>query len=404
MKAIFLKSFIVTITIAYSFNIQAQKIVIDDQVNILNATVDSLLTVKFNTKGITYTPLVDYKLKCNYQFAKLYASEGQTYASIENCKDKLLGIKKLGSTFNTASDMDKATLLFFALWEIIENPAEINEPISSEPVSIQVPSKNEVEANDQELLFDPSVSEHDSRYFFAPTARPLKKGELYYNTIYFLIHDIQYGISDRLSFGMGSTIIGFPFYFTTKYSIPVNEKSHFAIGDLLILGTYGADFAGNLLFLSYTYGGDKSNITIGEGLFTSNNQEVTNRKFTFVTNVNGILSLGKYFYLISENYISPIRQEEQVFKTVFNPDGSYGYTQVGNYEQQNALWFGISGIRFVTKKNSLVSWQVGLTHILNVPGKIPSPYDQSEWNNYDGSAFEFIAFPTVSFTRKFKLK
>ncbi|MFQ3213556.1 MAG: hypothetical protein ACJAT1_001071 [Marivirga sp.] len=186
----------------------------------------------------------------------------------------------------------------------MERPAEVNPPIASEAVSIKVPAKNEAgntpTAETKEDLYkgvelDPTVSEHDSRYFFAPSARPLKKGELYYNMLYFLIHDVQYGISDRLSVGLGTTVIGLPFYVTTKYAIPIDEKSYFAIGDLLILGTYGVDFIGNLLFASYTYGSDQSNITFGAGMFTSNDRDFTANRFSFVGNINGMLSVGKYF-------------------------------------------------------------------------------------------------------------
>jgi hypothetical protein len=351
---------------------------------------------KFTTKGIIYTLMVDYKQKCDYYFANLFIKDGNSYAAIKDCKDKLIGQKNMGTSLNQASNEDKATLLFYALTDIINNPSANNDALLTK----EEVNETEEADNNQGIVFDPSVSEHDSRYFFAPSARPLKKGELYYNTIYFLIHDVQYGITDRFSFGMGTTIIGFPFYFTTKYAFPINDKSYFAIGDLLILGTYGADFVGNLLFASYTYGGSKSNITLGGGLLTSNNREVTSDKFTFVTNVNGLLSIGKYFYLISENYISPLKQERYTFRFTTNPDG----IQEGNFIQENAIWFGISGVRFVTKKNSLASFQFGLTHILNVQGDIPSPYNQPQWETYESSGLDFIAFPTVSFTRKFKLK
>lgn len=404
MNNAIIKTLFTALVVSFSGLVYAQKLVIDDQDSALNEEIDSLLTAKFASKNITYTNLMDYKQKCDYQFAKIFVNEGQTFASIKDCKDQLLGTKNLGNSFSSAINADKATLLFYALWDLIDNPVIEYEPLASQQVSVKVINKNEPELNDEGVVLDPSVSEHDSRYFFAPSARPLKQGELYYNTIYFLIHDLQYGITDRLSFGMGTTIIGFPFYFTTKYSIPINEKSHFAVGDLLILGTYGADFAGNLLFASYTYGSDKSNITIGEGVFTSNNREVTDKQFTFVSNVNGILSLGKYFYLISENYISPLSQEQEVYRTVYNPDGSYGYFEEGSYSSNNIVWFGVSGIRFVTKKSSLASFQFGLTYYLNIPGKIPSPYQQSEWQNLNGSNTGFLAFPTISFTRKFKLK
>jgi hypothetical protein len=41
---------------------------------------------------------------------------------------------------------------------------------------------------------------HPSRYLYAPSAIPLKRGEGYLNMIYFLAYQAQYGISDNFQF------------------------------------------------------------------------------------------------------------------------------------------------------------------------------------------------------------
>jgi len=377
-----------------SLNVKGQKLVIEDNADLLTEAVDSLLKEKFQSNGIEYTLMVDYKNKCDYLFAELYLSNSNINASLKDCKDQSLGVKNLGTSLRVASKEDKATLIYYAFLDLIKNPQLAEADNSKQQSNSTIGSNNQSSGG---MEFDPNVSEHDSRYIFAPTARPLKQGELYYNTVYFLLHDAQFGITDRLSFGMGTTIIGFPFYFTTKLSIPAGEKSYFAIGDLLILGTYDADFVGNLLFANYTYGSSKSNITIGGGLLTSNSNDLFGGRPSFVANVSGIKSIGKYFYLITENYINPFTKTEERSRDFFNPDGSYAYTQFYETDFQKVLWFGITGIRLVTKKNALNSFQIGLTHIFD--------YEYESQNNSTASnSMNFIAIPTISFTKKFKLR
>jgi hypothetical protein len=108
--------------------------------------------------------------------------------------------------------------------------------------------------------------------------------------------------------------------------------------------------------------------------------------------------------LISENYLSPLSQENDVSMPLFDSNGNLTSFQEGSFTQKNTIWFGISGVRFVNRKNSIVSFQLGLSHIVNIEGKIPSPYNQPQWEDYSGSDFNFVAFPTISYTRKFKLK
>jgi len=44
---------------------------------------------------------------------------------------------------------------------------------------------------------------HPSRYLYTPTAYPIKKGEGYFQSVYFLSLQFQYGITDNFSAGVG---------------------------------------------------------------------------------------------------------------------------------------------------------------------------------------------------------
>lgn len=393
MKLLF-KIICLILCFACSFSVMAQsKIVIDDRSSVLNEEVENILQKKFLEKNLYLTNSVDFKNKCDYYFASVLTNDRGYSIEVENCDNELLGTASAGSSLQSASADEKAVIIFYNTLDIIENPK------SQESNSVTRDSFKE-----QYVHPDSMISEHDSRYFFAPSALPLKKNELYYNSLYFLLHDIQYGVTDRLTVGMGTTIIGLPIYFTAKYSIPLREKSHLAIGNLLVAGTYGSNFLGNLAFATYTYGDSHSNISIGGGhLYFDPGNFNGGQSSSLVGNLSGIKRAGKYFYFLTENYLFSFQNTEFANRTTALPDGTFVF-QEGEFNARRNIWYGLTGIRFVRKSNELVSWQLGLTHMLIVNSAVPSPYNSSDWSTFsynEGSTF--VTFPTLSYTRKFKL-
>jgi hypothetical protein len=93
-----MKSLITAIAILFCLSVQAQNIVIEDQANVLNKRIDSLLTAKFASKDLNYTSSVDYKQKCDYLFAKLALEQGNTLATLKDCKDKPFGSTQMGTS------------------------------------------------------------------------------------------------------------------------------------------------------------------------------------------------------------------------------------------------------------------------------------------------------------------
>ena len=374
-----------------SFSASAQnKIVIDDRASILNEEVENLLQKKFLEKNLYLTNTVDFKNKCDYYFAGILKTDRGYTIQLENCDNQLLGSVFAGSNLPSTSNEERAIIIFYNIRELIENPSY------SGSTSLNTSSE-------QQIHPDSIVAEHDSRYFFAPSALPLKKRELYYNSLYFLLHDFQYGLTDRLTVGMGTTIIGLPVYFTAKYSIPIQEKSYVAFGNLLMLGTYGSNFFGNLAYATYTYGSSHSNITVGGGHLYFDSVNNAEQSSSVVGNLSGIVRAGKHFYFLSENYLFNFNSIESAFRRTFLQDGSVLF-QEGEFDFRRNIWYGLTGIRFVRKSNELVSWQFGLTHVLVVNSDIPAPYNTPAWNTdiFSGSA-RMVAFPTFSYTRKFKL-
>ncbi|RUA33956.1 MAG: hypothetical protein DSY77_07590 [Bacteroidetes bacterium] len=393
MKTVFkVFSFIVFLIIS-NFAIAQNKIVIEDRAAILNEEIENQLQQKFLEKNLFLTNSVDFREKCDYYFSSITKSEKGYLLEVKDCNDKILGSYFAGANLGALSNQEKEIIIFYNLWEIIENPTY--------PDTAPVSKSDDLE--DEQNYSGPVNSEHDSRYFFAPSALPLKKGELYYNSLYFLSHDIQYGINDNLTLGMGTTIFGFPFYLTAKYSIPIQENSHLAFGDLFMVGTYGTNFFGNLAFATYTYGNSHNNISIGAGHLYFKPGDGSEISSSIVGNISGIVRAGTYFYFLSENYLFSFKTTESATRSTQLSDGTWLF-ESAEYETRRNIWYGLTGIRFVRKSNELVSWQFGLTHMLFVSAKAPAPYDSPQWEtNSFNSETRMVAFPTFSFTRKFKL-
>ncbi|ADR21553.1 hypothetical protein MATR_08170 [Marivirga tractuosa] len=393
MKSIFKIFICIFFFFISSYAFAQNKIVIDDRTSILNAQIEKQLQQKFLEKNLFLTNSVDFREKCNYYFASITKETKGYLFEVRDCDDRLLGSYFAGSNLGSISDQEKEIIVFYNLWEIIENPTYPEIKSESKPTDVE----------DAENYANAVYSEHDSRYFFAPSALPLKKGELYYNSLYFLAHDIQYGINDHLTVGMGTTIFGFPFYLTAKYSIPIQENSHLAFGDLLMVGTYGTNFFGNLAFATYTYGNSHNNISIGAGHLYFSPEDGSEISSSIVGNLSGIVRAGTYFYFLSENYLFSFKATESATRSTQLSDGTWLF-ESAEYETRRNIWYGLTGIRFVRKSNELVSWQFGLTHMLFVSAKAPAPYDSPQWEtNSFNSETRMIAFPTFSFTRKFKL-
>ena len=111
---------------------------------------------------------------------------------------------------------------------------------------------------------------HDSRYFFSPTGFGLKQGEGYFNHIYWLLRQAQFGITDKLSIGGGTLIpIGFPTTLNAKYSINLSKNlnmaaGYFWVGSLFIdIGDDDNRTFVSMPFTVITRGSKENNFTLG---------------------------------------------------------------------------------------------------------------------------------------------
>lgn len=102
-----------------------------------------------------------------------------------------------------------------------------------------------------------------SRYYFAPSAFQLKKGEGYYQNAWFIYNQISYGFTDYLTVGMSMTPFGTGG--TVKIGKPISDNVHVSIGGIGVLpftddlNTMGIGFA------NITFGDERRNFTLSYG-------------------------------------------------------------------------------------------------------------------------------------------
>ncbi len=368
------------------------KLVVDDRSGLLTTEVEELLKDKLAASGIEYTTMVDFKARCEYLFSELNFIEGYIVLSVKDCNNKTLGSKNLGNLIQSSSNQEKSFLLSYNILQIIADPGKFMEQ-AVDPESVDKNKEDEVSGD-----VEHQINEHNTRYFFAPSAYNLKEGELYYNTIYFLIHDIQYGLSDNFSIGLGTSVAGIPLYLTPKVSIPVGNKSAIALGDLLIFGTYGTNAVGNLFYGSFSTGGIQGNSSIGVGYLTTNESEITSKTSSVVFNLSGMARASSNIYLLTENYFFGVNTSRYAYLDSYNSSTETMIYRNEEYSQKFNLWYGVAGIRIINKNKDFVAWQIGLTYVFNFPGKVPEEYANWETGVDD---FNVIAFPALSYTRKF---
>lgn len=247
--------------------------------------------------------------------------------------------------------------------------------------------------SDKELKIPNNAFKH--RYLFAPSAYPVKKDELYYSTIYFIIHDLHYGFGDHFSGRFGTSSILMPYYFLPQYSFRLGEKSNFALGDLLLFQPFDDLLVGNLAYGLYSYGSETNNLSLGAGLWSTNKNHLTeNGNYPAIT-LSGKVKVNDNTDFISENYFF-----QMDIISLAERGGAYNYEE---FSQLNSIAFGMMGFRFQRKKKKIASWDVGLLYIfMHVHRDIPEKYLTDEYtvDALRTKINSFVPIPTISYNRK----
>ena len=167
---------------------------------------------------------------------------------------------------------------------------------------------------------------HDTRYFFGPSGIPIGKGEGYYQNILVVGNFVNYGITKNISIGGGlefiSTVNGRPIWFITpKVGFEISKNIN--IGGGIIMAGFAAEGSISLAYGVFTLGHSETNLTLGLGYGLVDGEL---SKYPAIM-ISGTYRVSNSIALLTENYVFP---------------NSVGDT----------FYFGIHGIRILSKKNS----------------------------------------------------
>lgn len=146
-----------------------------------------------------------------------------------------------------------------------------------------------------------------TRLLFAPTARPLAKGEGYVASYFFFLPMVAYGVTDRLVLAAGTPIlpdaIGRIWYLAPKFTLAENEGASFAIGVLSFFSTE-ASFSNSvgILYGASTIGSTDNAVTLGAGWGYARVDGSANISNSPVILVGGERRVAPNFKVVAETY------------------------------------------------------------------------------------------------------
>lgn len=306
--------------------------------------------------------------KKDMDYAEIFLSQESNFVLIVHKKDG----KELSQLFNqpTYSRMeDKISILGRPLLQKIEQAASTlstGEPpflkivlenqnnlsgkltekrensliIQSEFGELEIPIEDIEEISMEGLDFDPAYrfrfeNPNATRYLFAPSAIPLKKGEGYYQNVWVTLNSVNYGVSDHVSITGGIELISTFASLTNGYGGPIafaNLKVGTRImdnvyvgGGVLAAGVLGLDESGGMA-MGYgllTVGNTDNNATLGVG-YGLVNGNLSNRP-TIV--LSGMTRASDRLAFVSENwFVSSRREERNSFQ-----NNQYNYSSKNTY-------------------------------------------------------------------------
>ncbi len=188
---------------------------------------------------------------------------------------------------------------------------------------------------------------HSTRYFFAPSAIPLKKGDKYYQNALFLVNSFQAGLTDHFSIG-GGLVVPFALFITPKLGYQVADKVHVGGGILFATSLIGGlNFGVGTVYGSVTYGTKESNLTLNTGLGAYNENTGFGRDdyhWKFANNpmftLSGMKRISTKVMLMTENWFFSN-------KTVnYDANGQF----LNSSTAYNGIWSG--GVRITLERSA----------------------------------------------------
>jgi hypothetical protein len=144
---------------------------------------------------------------------------------------------------------------------------------------------------------------NQTRLFFGPTGRSLKKGEVYFGVYEVLLPFVQVGITDRLSIGGGTPLIfgdfERPYWVTPKFEVMRHRKTSASVG---VMHFFNIDEASiGIAYGVVTHGSGDSAVTAGAGYSYARTDR--DDAGSAVVMLGGEHRVTKRVKLVTENYL-----------------------------------------------------------------------------------------------------
>lgn len=201
-----------------------------------------------------------------------------------------------------------------------------------------------------------------TRYLFAPSAIPLKKGEGYYQNLYGAGNAVNFGVSNNITIG-GGLVGPLGAYVNTKVGGKLGKYVHVAGGAILGNGFFpvnGHNLGVGLGFGVVTIGNLDHNITVGAGYGFLNKNGGTDWMEKPMYVANGMARLGKKYALVTENWVVNVQGDpfgrgittKSHYETFF----SYAFRYMGQKSTLDAGFLNTPGL--INK-----GWYIGIPYI-----------------------------------------
>jgi hypothetical protein len=160
-----------------------------------------------------------------------------------------------------------------------------------------------------------------SRLMYAPTGRPLRKGDGYFSDYELLFPGVAYGITDNVSLAGGFSVIpglGFDeqlFYISPKLGFELGDRASVAVGGLFA-GAGGGDGDGGSATIGFavgTFGSPRKSLTLGIGIGDTS-EEYSDA--VPIVMVGGNATVSRHVALVGETWLflnDDFRLSEQPF-------------------------------------------------------------------------------------------
>ena len=150
---------------------------------------------------------------------------------------------------------------------------------------------------------------NSSRYFFGPSAIPLRKQEGYYQNADVLLNSANYGVTKNFSIQAGA-IIPFAIFLMPKFGFKVKENLHLG-GGMVYASTLikfrKTNYKVGALYGLATLGNNNNNITFGAGYGFSDMNNTTIFFQKPVLTINGMARVSRTVSLVTENVFFPVK-------------------------------------------------------------------------------------------------